>query len=189
MSVRSLSACVGLAILAVPSFASTTINFDNVAAGTVITTQYAGVTFSSNSGQENRAEAQNLGSSLPNFICTFAVGGSINCVNDTYVDFAGGVSNLSFLAIGADNNGHNADVDVFINNVFDHTVQVIGNGTPYTPDLVTIAGSNITRIEIKNITDGAGLGWDDFTYDAVPEPGTLAALGFGAIALIRRRKN
>lgn len=184
-----LSAFVVLSVLAVPSFASTTINFDNLAAGTVITNQYAGVTFSTVAGQENRAEAQNLGSSLPNFLCTYDTFGNINCANDTYIDFAVGVDNLSFYAIGANDNGHIADVDVFINNVFDHTDLVIGNGSPFTPDLVSIVGTNITRIEIKNITDSYGLGWDDFTYGAVPEPATMAVLGFGSLVMFRRRKS
>ena len=178
------------AVIALPMASqAVVIDFDNVAAGTVITNNYADATFSSNAGQENRTEAQNLGSSLPNFICTFAIGGQINCVNDTYVDFTSAVNNLTFYSIGANDNGHNADVDVFVNNAFAGTVQVIGNGTGSTPDLVDLtAFNNITRIEIKNITDFAGLGWDDFSFNVVPEPFSMIAFSAGIVALARKRR-
>ncbi len=36
--------------------------------------------------------------------------------------------------------------------------------------------------------DGAHIVIDDITYTLVPEPGTMAALGIGALALLRRRR-
>lgn len=183
---------VGLAILGLVTAQAmaVTIDFDNVAAGTVITNQYPDAIFSSNAGQENRAEAQNLGSSLPNFLCTFTIGGGINCVNDTYVDFINPVNGLSFLSIGADDTGHNADVNVFVNNAFAATVQVVGDGTPLAPDLVDLtAFNNVTRIEIVGITDSNGLGWDDFRFNVVPEPFSLVAVGGAVLAMARRRKS
>lgn len=189
MIMNKLYSALGMALIITTGARATWINFDDLAGGAVVTNQYASAIFSSNAGQENRTEAQNLGSSLPNFICTFNIGGGINCVNDTYVDFTSPVMNLTFLAIGANDVGHNADVDVYVNNVFSSTVQIVGNGTPATPDFVDLSAfNNVTRIEIRNIVDVAGLGWDDFRFDAVPEPATMAVLGLGALALVRRRR-
>lgn len=187
MNMRRSLALMGAATISTLSF-GITIDFDDLASGVAVTNQYASATFSSIAGQVNWTENQNLGSSLPNFICTGPDTGGINCVNDTYVDFTSPVKNLNFLSIGANDNGHNADVDVFVNNVYSHTVQVMGDGTPLSPDLVTITGTNITRIEIKNITDAAGLGWDDFNFDVVPEPASMAVLGLGLLAVMRRKR-
>lgn len=44
----------------------------------------------------------------------------------------------------------------------------------------------ISRIEIRN--SGGALETDHVQYGAVPEPGTLAALGLGAAAFLRRRR-
>jgi hypothetical protein len=102
------------------------------------------------------------------------------------------VSGLTFLAIGVDDNGTVALVDVYVNNAFSTTVNVTGNASPQSPDLVDLtAFSNVTSIEIHTLTDSFGIGWDDFTFtvNAAPEPGSLAlmALGLAAFGLGRRR--
>lgn len=187
MNIRMIGACLGASTIASGAFA-VTIDFDDLTPDTIVTNQYATATFSSSAGNANFAEDQNLGSSLPNFLCTGPDTGGINCIEDTYVDFTNPVNNLSFLAIGVNDSGKVAEVNIYVNNVFDSTIDVIGDGTAFSPDLVSIAQSNVTRIEIVSITDTAGIGWDDFTFDPVPEPASMAALALGSAVLLRRRK-
>jgi hypothetical protein len=49
----------------------------------------------------------------------------------------------------------------------------------------------VTSIRIHDITDGGGLGWDNFTFTtAVPEPETYAMLllGLGLLGFMAQRK-
>ena len=193
---KFLTALAGLTFATMASPASATvINFDNLGNGVVVTSQYAGVTFSSQAGSQVLTSAQSLGSSLPNFICSAKVGSGINCVDDVYVDFLGGVSGLSFKAVGANNVGNMGDVRVFAGATLLGTVNMVGSGTPLTPVFVNLAAfANVTRIEIANVTDAAGLGYDDFTFDqagAVPEASTWAMMiaGFGLVGVAARRRS
>jgi hypothetical protein len=184
----------GAALVASPASAATVINFDNLGNGVQVTNQYAGVTFSSQAGSQILTTAQNLGTSLPNFICSAVT--SINCVDDVYLDFATAVSGLSFLAVGDNNVGHNGDVRVFGGSTLLGTVNIIGDANGFTPYLVDLSAfSGITRIEITNITDLVGLGYDDFTFtvgggSGVPEPATWAMLllGLGIVGSTMRRR-
>jgi hypothetical protein len=177
----------------VPAANAVTIDFDGLNYHDVITNQYATIaTFSTIAGQDNRTEGGNFGSTQPWFLCTFESNGAINCANPTFVDFTTPVDNLTFLQLAAENNTHNADVDVFVNYSYAATVPMVGSGNVYVPTLIDLtAYSNVTRIEIKNITDPGGLGWDDFTFDVVPEPSPALGLGVGlaclAIGRSRRR--
>lgn len=174
--------------------APTVIGFEELGnvgtSGPVITNQYAGVEFSSTNGMVNRVSSQaNIGDGL-NFLCTAT--GSINCIGETILTFAAGVSDLSFLAVGSNNAGVQAKVDVYVNNLLAATQDITVGGVFNTPDLVDLTSfSNVTSIRLYGITDGGGLGWDNFSFStAVPEPGTAAMMlaGMALYAAGRRRR-
>jgi hypothetical protein len=194
-SILTIAAFAAFAI-ATPASA-VTINFDNLGPGVQVTNQYPGVVFSSQAGSNILTTAQNIGSSLPNFICSAKVGGSINCVDDVYLDFTTPVSGLSFLSVGDNNVGDVGDVRVFAGATLLGTVNIVVDGVFATPHLINLnAFSGITRIEIAGITDGGGLGYDDFTFtvgsitNPVPEASTWAMMlaGFGAVGAAMRRR-
>jgi len=155
------------------------INFDNLNAGVPVTTQYPEAVFSSDPGFENRtADDYNLGTSLPNYICTGEVGGELTCTNLTRLDFTSPVSNLTFFATGDNATGVTAQVDVYENHVLSGTVDVITDSVFKSPNLVDLtAFSAITRIDIYQITDPGGLAWDDFNFETLATPVTPATWG------------
>jgi len=166
MRLFSLSFLFAVLLLYSNVEAQTIINFDNLGNNVEVTNQYPEATFSSTGGYTNWTTAQNLGSSLPNFICTGPTGGGINCAQPTYIDFTNPVYNLTFLGVGINDTETVAQVRVFVNGSPSSTVDVIGQGNPNVPVTVNLSAfQNVTRIEIINITDSGGIGWDDFTFD------------------------
>lgn len=169
------------------------IDFDDVGDGVEITNQYAGAVFSSQAGSRILTTAQSLGSSTPNFICSATT--SINCVDDVYVDFTTPVSGLTFVAVGDNNVGDVGDVRVFGGATLLGTVDIITDSNFFTPHLLDLtAFLGITRIEIANISDGGGLGFDDFTFNGggapIPEPAAWAMLctGLGVVGYAAGRR-
>jgi hypothetical protein len=148
------------------------INFDSLAAGTNVTNQFSPAVFSSipdYAMQVIDCSTCGHGSSLPNYIGPIRVNGapdpSPNSTHDLYVDFTQPVRNLKFFAIGVNNSGVVGKVDIFQNGTFLTTVDIIGDGTYESPDLVDLrAFTDVTRIHVHSITDAAGFGYDDFTF-------------------------
>ena len=175
---RTLLGLAGLALTALSP--ATTITFDDLANGTVVTNQYAGVTFSSPSF--NTAYAFGPG----NILCT------PECLDDTYIDWDNPINNLRFEAIEPNFDGPDATFKIFQNGVHTATEVLIGLGGGGNKWVDLSAYNNITRLEIVDILVDPvfenGIGWDNFSYDAVPEPGTMVALGLGTLLVLRRRK-
>ena len=188
--------------LAVLSFASlllsaplsaqvTVIDFDGLQDRDIVTTQFAGVTFSSAAGFVNYVTTQPaFNGSKPNFLCTGPVNAPITCRADTYIDFATAVSGVRFNALGIDDAGLVAQVHVFDGTGLLGTVDVIGASQRLEPLAVDLSGfSGVRRVELVNILDGAGIGWDDFQFTAaqsVPESTSWLLLAAGAGLLVRR---
>ena len=169
------------------------INFDELATNTVVNNVYAGVTFGTTHGNGDVSVFTACCSeSDPNSIATGS-GGSFNFNGDLSLSFASAVNNLSFF-IGGDNDaGVVGLIDIFgLGGVLLDTVGLIadGDGQGLTEELQDLSAySNVTGINIYNVTDAAGLVYDTFRY-TVPEPGMLALLGIGlaGIGLARRRR-
>ena len=141
----------------------TTINFDDLAPGTVVSNQYSGVTFSSGGGGSVRAiDYSPFLPSQKNGI--FAVFEPI-----LNVDFAQPVNNLSFSVFADGVPGATGKIDVFTTTGSPITVDLITDGNQFTPDLVNLSSfTNITRISVNNIGDPSGIAYDDFQFDFPP---------------------
>ena len=164
---------------------ATCISFDTLPPGTVVTDQFPEATFSSIAGQENVTVASDY-PPPPFFICTHDVGGGLNCINPTFVDFTSPVENLTLLGIGINDVGVVATIRVFEGNVLTGAVSVVGVGKPFVPVPIDLTGfSTVTRIEIIEIFDVVGIGWGDFCFDAgAPGDGGVPATTGIGIALM-----
>ena len=171
------------------------ITFEDLSNGDVVTNQYSGVVFSSVAGQANVITTQPGFGFGDDFLCTATGGTGLNCTSETILTFTNLVNNLSFWQVGDNDVGVVALVDVFTNGVFSATVNILGFNDFNTPNLVDLTGFlNVSSIRIHSITDGGGLGWDNFSFDdgqvpPVPLPGSigLLAVALGGLGVLRRK--
>jgi hypothetical protein len=186
----SHTAILGLMMTcAAPALCQTVIDFDGLPPDTVLTDQYPEVTFSSSAGHQNLTHDFE-GHSLPNILCTGPIGGEIDCIRDTYIDFTDPVNNLTFWAIEANLPGKTASFNVWTHGGFQQ-IDFISEGRRgyQLVDLSHLSG--ITRLEIVDIIDDPGergIGWDTFSFTVIPASPTVALFGVaGAVASRRRR--
>lgn len=193
--------CIGATSWTTGTARATVINFDNLATSVLVTNQYAGVTFSSEPG-EGLYTSGGTPTSYPHSICTAPINGSIDCVNDVYVDFATPVGGLSIWCIEPNQYGVVATCFLYNGATLLGTQNIIGLAAApstfgYGNQFVDLSSfNNVTRLEIRgpggvgdidNSEGGVGCAWDDLTYKDVPAPGTLSLLAFGAVFARRRR--
>ena len=80
------------------------------------------------------------------------------------MEFQYPVSNLTFFMIGVDSFFNQFGViDVYRNGAFHATFPIFGNGT-FTVGHTLGSITDISKIVIRNLTDPAGVGFDDFTF-------------------------
>ena len=150
------------------------IGFDDVPSGTVISNQFPPAVFSTTSQWYLLAHSQwAYGSSFPNILDHGPVVYPHGYV-PLYVDFTTPVNNLKFYVLAVDDNRPGiAQINVFQNHRTSPsaTMSVNGFGNAFVPILIDIGGAgynNITRIEVFNITDVNGIGYDDFSFTVAP---------------------
>lgn len=191
--IRTTATLAALAATTVTATAQTVIDFDSLGNGVVVTNQYPGVTFSSSAGNQNYAiNRPNSAHTAPNILCSGPIGG-LDCIQDTYIDFAIPVNNLTFWAIEANVAGVTAQFNVYENFALSATVNLNSAGGKGNQEFVDLSAfNNITRVEIVNILNDPineqGIGWDTFRFYSVPTPGTLTALVAGGLLASRRHR-
>lgn len=180
---------LGVLAAALPLAANATvIDFEDRTVDETIDSQYSSVaTFSSEPGFENAALSYNSGIIL----CTRPVGGFADCLHDTYIDFTSAVNGLEFDAIEPNAVGVDATFNIFADGGM-HTEFLTGLGGTGNKHVDLSAYTNVTRLEIVDILDDPsnenGVGWDNFSFNVVPEPFSMVALAGGLVALARRRR-
>ncbi len=138
------------------------VNFDQLVPGALDADAFPEASFSSDPGSVIQVAAFNRAPSPPNIICTLA--GTLDCVNSVFVDFTDPAYCLTFKGIGAKASGQIAEVRVF-HESGETTVTVDGEMDGVNPieiDLTRFRG--VSRIEIVDVTDIAGVAWDDFEF-------------------------
>jgi hypothetical protein len=189
------SLAVSAALLAfAPAGEAAVISFDELGdvglVGPAIEDQYSslGVRFSSAGAERNVVTSQEaFNGTKPNFICTAA--GSLDCTGETILEFSTPVNHLAFDALGVNNVGFDiAHIDVYQRGVLSSTVFVAGAAQGYDPLHIDLGAFRaVTKIRIYAISDGAGIGWDTFSFD-VPEPALAWLLGVAALAVTVRAR-
>jgi uncharacterized repeat protein (TIGR01451 family) len=152
------------------------IGFDDVPSGTVISNQFPPAVFSTISQWYLLAHSQwAYGSSFPNILDHGPIVYPHGYV-PLYVDFTTPVNNLKFYVLAVDDNRPRiAQINIFQNRQTtpSATKSVNGFGNAFVPILIDLGGAgynNITRIEVFNITDVNGIGYDDFSFTIAPTP-------------------
>jgi hypothetical protein len=197
MSLRAAGATLLLlgAVAAAPA-AATTIDFSAQAAGTIVTSQFAGLTFSL-SGGPSAAPAPIIGYGFLDTVLSLNNSGVFGLNTNGYptgslltVDFAAPTSGISFTFNNyGTGNGSSASFydagNVLIGSL---ALDGIGSLTPYS-----FAGTGVSRVVFNNATGGGGswiFGVGQLTYGAVPEAASWAMLiaGFGLVGAAARRR-
>jgi hypothetical protein len=141
------------------------VGFDDLETGTDVTSQYGHATFSSDPGCTCRvSDYAGLAASPPNYVFTY-----YTCPNgataSVYVDFDVPVHRVAFKGVGVNNAAKVATVHV-VTVEGTHSVDMIGQGDPATPVAVDLSDfEGVTRLEIVDVNDPYGMGFDDFAFE------------------------
>lgn len=171
MKFRAITTLFVSTIITLPFAASVhaqshAIDFDDLDSVTVVTDQYNGMTFSSDTGHENVTVLSESAASAPNILCTRAIGGFLNCDRATIIDFDPPVTGLSFDCIGINSTGSICKLEVqHAGGTKLSKINASGGVSKMTVHLEEYL--NVTRVRLYSISDPYGLGWDNFRFDSI----------------------
>lgn len=147
------------------SFKPITINFDDLQEGDGITDQYAKyVRFSSDPGCNGEATAAAGAASSPPFFLLTYHSCSTGHKASVFLDFSKPIERFRFMAVGVDYKSRVLTVRLIDSAGVVVSKDVLGSGWHTSVDLSAIA-TQIRRVEIVEIDDAGGLGFDDFRFD------------------------
>jgi uncharacterized repeat protein (TIGR01451 family) len=156
-----------------PNTTAVQLNFDDIAAGTVVNNSYAQshkVRFSSTNGYSVYPfyhPTQSTPQSPPNELARGSGLFSNNWFAPFIVEFTEPVNALKFYVTSCDDYGVIAYFDVYQNGNYSGYGLVYGNGPSHAPIPINLGNSNVqnvTKVVLYNITDSYGLGLDSFSY-------------------------
>ncbi|MEN0064573.1 MAG: hypothetical protein AAGA48_20660 [Myxococcota bacterium] len=152
------------------TWSAVSIDFDDLEGfRPVVGDVYPEASFTSESGFDVRAITVGQGNSDPHYACTTRTGStSPSCEEAFFVDFTRPIRGLRFFATGTNRTGPVATVQLFADSASLGTESIEGWGTQSSPEVseVDLSGyTGVTRLEIVDVDDPAGLGWDDFTFE------------------------
>ncbi len=142
------------------------INFDLLPPGTVVDAQFPEVKFVTEPDVEIQTASVIFAPSPPNIICTVPIFGGDTCVAELLLFFVQPVGLLQFEVVGAKAAGQVAEVEVFelFSGVPVATLPILNDFTgPILVDLSTYGG--VTAIRVNGISDPAGIGYDNFSFE------------------------
>lgn len=150
--------------------AKNVIDFDELANGAVVSTQYFGVTFSANPGYQPIVfSGDQAVASPPNIVCA---SDGTHCQGTLIMTFDNPVNTLSFTAGGFETprGGVAAVITVHYGDAQVATLNVISTGTghSYVPISLT-KYKKITLAAVDTSPDPAGLGFDDIRFSSKAE--------------------
>jgi hypothetical protein len=142
------------------------VAFDELASGTVVEGQYAQWLRLSTDAGCNLSAASDAGvaASQPNYIWTYysCANGASASINMAFVK---PVQRVSFKLVGVNSGATVATARVYRKDGTHADHPVVGKGSYLTPVLVTLAETDVTKVELVNISDAFGLGLDDLGFE------------------------
>ncbi len=149
-----------------PTYSPVVINFDDLPLGTDVTNQYGKyATFASDPGCACRvSDDAGAAASPPNYIFTY-----YTCANgdraSVFVDFARPVRNLRFNGVGVNSSGKVATLRLITASGTQTADLVGGSGSSLTAKVDVSFARDVERLEIGDVDDAFGMGFDDFSFD------------------------
>ena len=140
---------------------SRTIDFDDLASGVAVNTQYAGLAFSTSNGQLlQTGPFGSLCETSPGNTLQAGAPGVFNA--PVTVDFSKPISNLKFRIGCIQSGGTIVKARLMMNGQAPVEVPVTPTGYAMWVDLS--AYKQVTKLELYDVADEAGLAYDDFTF-------------------------